>query len=191
MNSISRLQSTWFALAVVAGQERFIRTRIFDRLERVGVSTSGLTIVAPEEEVVVRKGSQSSRKRRLSMPGYLLMSLRRPDKELLAQVNRVKGVLSFVGPEGEATPLPEREVERLLGTSEPQPSEDGAAPVKRVGNAQMFSVGDSVRIVEGPMSDLTGAILEIDEAKDEARVELQIFGRPVPTAVPLRTLARA
>lgn len=174
---------SWYALAVNAGQERRIRERILDRLERRGVSDPSLSIVAPEEEVVVRSGGEATKRRRMSLPGYLLVYGRQLREETLGEMPRVKGVLGFLGGNECPTPLPQYEIDKLLGTA----SNDG---VRRVKTQSLFSVGDRVTIVDGPFADFTGIIAELNEDKGTARVEIEIFGRKTPAEVQVRSLSR-
>jgi transcriptional antiterminator NusG len=178
------MKTTWYALAVIAGQEKKTRERILDRLERRNQSVRGLSIIAPEEEVTVRIGNEPKRKRQMAMPGYLLLYSSRIPDESLQTIARVKGVLGFLGGNEKPTPLPPREVEQIIGADVP-----GDQPLRR-SNESLFAVGDVVTIVEGPLSDFSGSILEISTEREEAKVAVEIFGRQTPSAVPLRSLRK-
>jgi transcriptional antiterminator NusG len=43
-----------------------------------------------------------------------------------------------------------------------------------------FSVGEAVRIVEGPFADFLGTVDSIDESKGKVNVLVSIFGRETP-----------
>lgn len=176
------MYSKWYALAVVAGQEKKTRERILDRLERRNETVRGMSIVAPEEEVTVRVGVEPKRKRRMSMPGYLLIHAGKIPGTSLQTISRVQGVLGFLGGNEEPTPLPAGEVEKLLGADE-------GAPVRR-GAHSLFEVGQEVSIIEGPLSDFSGTILELNPEREEAKVSVQIFGRNTPSTLPLRSLRK-
>ena len=176
------MYSKWYALAVVAGQEKKTRERILDRLERRNETVRGMSIVAPEEEVTVRVGVEPKRKRRMSMPGYLLIHSGKIPDPSLRTISMVKGVLGFLGGNETPTPLPSGEVEKLLGADE-------GAPVKRK-SALLFEPGQVVSIIEGPLSDFSGTILEINTDREEAKVSVEIFGRSTPSTVPLRSLRK-
>lgn len=172
----------WYALAVNSGQEKRIRERIIERLERNKISVPGLSIMAPEEEIVLRSGGKEpTRKRRMAMPGYLLLHCSRsiPDKAF-PEIERVRGVLSFLGQEDNPLPLPPAEVEKILGT-------DSSTPIKAQSKS-LFQPGDEVQILDGPMTEFMGKIIQVDDSKEEAKIEVEIFGRSTPTTVPLRSL---
>ena len=176
---------SWYALAVIAGQEPKIRERIHDRLDRVKIESSKLTIVAPSEEVAVYSAAEGTReiKSRLSLPGYLLIHCpgRAINPEVLTEIVRVKGVIEFLGGD-HPTSMRGAEVERMLG-QEGKGSEDRSL--------SPFNVGDSVRVVTGPLAGFTAEILETNDGRGEAKIEVEIFGRTTPTTVPFRQLTPA
>lgn len=182
--TIEGMNGTWYALAVNSGQEKRIRERILDRLERAKISVPGLSIMAPEEEIVVRVGAQAERKRRMAMPGYLLLySSREVPKAAFPEIERVRGVLQFLGQDDNPLPLPQSEVEKILGG-------DTGSPVSQK-SSSLFSAGDEVQILDGPMTEFTGTIVQVDETKEEAKIEVEIFGRATKATVPLRSLRLA
>ena len=170
----------WYALAVVSGSERKISREIGTRLDRA--KHKGITLVCPDEEVVLDKGTDERRTiRRLSLPGYLLVHGRHIDNAALTIIRRSPGVLGFLGGDEEKpNPLPLEDVERILGLPKQQGEE----------RRSVFAVGDQVRIIEGPMSDFEGAVSSVNESQDTAVVELEIFGRVTPSTLPFRILKR-
>jgi len=180
--SLPRKIGNWYALAVNTGQERQVRQRILDRLERAKVPTAQLTIVAPEEEVVFTgPDGQRKQRTRMAMPGYLLIHTRRLDEKALAMIGRVRGVLEFLGPEGAPTPLRHNEIEQLLG--------DAGGPARSVADPG-FKPGDLVGITNGPLAGFEGKVMAVNESRGTAQVELEIFGRATPAEVELRHLRK-
>jgi transcription termination/antitermination protein NusG len=174
----------WYALAVTPGREAKIRAKILDRLERRGVSVPGLTIVCPEEEIIVEgTNGDPERKTRMSLPGYLLAHCRKLDENAVNQMSAVAGVIEFLGGNENPTQLPPSEVTKILGT-------DGSPTTSRVSQVSLFSEGDSVWIIEGPLSDFPGKIVTLNEGSGIAKVEVEIFGRTTPAEVKLRQLRR-
>jgi transcriptional antiterminator NusG len=171
----------WYALAVTAGRERKIRERIIDRLERRKAPARGLQIICPEEEVVIISGSERQTKKRLTLPGYLLVSTPSLADQTVATMISVAGVLGFLGGDERPTPLGPGEVDRMLGR------DTGRGPLKKA----LFSVGDRVEITEGPLIGFPAMIISLDEARDKAEVEVEIFGRQTPASVTLHQLRPA
>ncbi len=50
---------------------------------------------------------------------------------------------------------------------------------------QIYSVGDQVKINEGPFASFSGAVDEVYADKAKLRVTVQIFGRATPVEVDL------
>ena len=175
----------WYALAVTPGRESKIRERILDRLDRRGITVPELSIVCPEEEVIVDspKGDPE-RKRRMSMPGYLLLFCRRLNEDAINTMVLVSGVIEFLGGNQKPTALPDQEVDKLVGADH----QARPAAVKKV---SIFHEGDEVRIIEGPLSDFTGKLSQVNEDTGLAHVDVEIFGRLTPTQVKLRQLRPA
>jgi transcriptional antiterminator NusG len=48
-----------------------------------------------------------------------------------------------------------------------------------------YSVGDTVRIIDGPLEDCVGVVAEIDADNDYVRVIVSMFGRETPVELEL------
>lgn len=174
----------WYALAVTPGRETKIRAKIHDRLEKRGVTVPGLVLICPEEETVIEGANGEPRRRtKMSLPGYVLLHCRSMKEDAINMIASVGGVIEFLGGNEHPTQLPPSEVSKILGT-------DGNPTVARKTQASLFSEGDSVRIIEGPLTDFPGRIVSLNESGGVAKVEVEIFGRATSAEVKLRQLRR-
>jgi transcriptional antiterminator NusG len=106
-------------------------------------------------------------------PGYIMAEVDFNDR-ILYLFRETSGVGDFVGGGLNRPPPPmsPREVTRMLGTiGKAEPTEIHAKP--------KFSTGDRVKVKDGTFKDMEGEVKEIVEAKNQVRVEVTIFGRPV------------
>lgn len=176
MQSLER----WYALAVITPRERKIKGQIEDKLRRAGLDN--IEIICPEEDVVVDGGPGKDRQtvKRLTIPGYLLIRGRRLSPDQLLMIRRIGGVLGWMGGDESPTPLGPNELDRILGQR----------PQQRIAGRSAFSVDDEVVVIEGPLADFRGSIKEINEGKQEATVEVEIFGRTTPAQVPFASLRK-
>lgn len=167
----------WYALSVVAGREKSIRKRILERLDKANLTSPDLILICPDEEVILARGtSEQQRTRRLTLPGYILMSCRHLTTSRIVSIKGTAGVLGFLGGNEKPKPLPETEVDHILGHAH------YTAAGRRAENA--WQKGQEVTIIEGPMSDFSGTIEKIDQRHNVATVLIEIFGRQTSVQVP-------
>ena len=93
--------------------------------------------------------------------------------EAIKLVKGTPGVTGFVGAQQEPVPLTQMEVDRLLH------KEVATATRTRA----QFAIGESVKVVSGPLSDFSGEISEINEDAAKLKVLVSIFGRETPVEV--------
>jgi transcriptional antiterminator NusG len=168
----------WYTVKVTAGQEETIKKAIERRVKIEGLEQSFGQVVIPMEKVTeMVRGKRVTRKTKL-YPGYIFVELEFNDK-LHYLIRSTPGVIDFVGagPGRPPQPLPEHEVQQILGLR-PE-TIDQRAPTTRI----RFSKGDLVKIREGSFAGMEGEVAEILEQKGTVRVMLKIFGRDVPVEV--------
>ena len=88
----------------------------------------------------------------------------------------IPGVTRFVGTgdKGEKpSPLTDAEIENLLSRKE-----DRRAP--RAPGAVPFKSGDHVRVIDGPFTDFTGVVDDVNVDRSKVKVMVSIFGRATP-----------
>ena len=102
-------------------------------------------------------------------PGYILINMALDDNSWLV-VRTTQGVTGFVGAGRKPIPLPPKEVKTIKEFMKAK------APKYKT----VFSVGEAVKIIEGPFADFLGTVEKIDEDKGKVRVLVSIFGRDTP-----------
>ncbi len=104
-------------------------------------------------------------------PGYMLVEMVL-DKETQHAILNTPGVTNFVGPKNKPQPLRQDEVDRILGKVEESKSRE----VLDV----PFRVGDPIKVIDGPFTDFTGFVEDINKEKKKVKVMVSIFGRSTP-----------
>jgi transcriptional antiterminator NusG len=129
-------------------------------------------ILVPVEEVVELKGGQKVTSERKFFPGYVLVEMEMTDESwhLVKNTPKVTGFLG--GSAMRPTPISEKEVQTIMqqmqaGVEKPRPK-------------VLFEVGEAVRVKEGPFTDFTGMVEEVNYDKNKIRVAVTIFGRATP-----------
>jgi len=95
---------------------------------------------------------------------------------ILYLFRETSGVGDFVGGtvNRPPPPMPQHEVEKMLR------NKTGAPDEKVVPGKAPFSVGDRVRVRDGTFAGMDGETKEVMDTVGKVKVELTIFGRPVP-----------
>jgi transcriptional antiterminator NusG len=167
----------WFALHTLSGQENKVKIYIERFRTAEELDDYIFEVLLPTEVVSEVKNGKKSTKVRKLYPGYVFIQMRLFDEEAKMInkpwyfVKEVAGVIGFVGGEHPA-PLRQTEIDEIRARIE-------AANGKEVPKVQ-YSVGEEVKINDGPFSNLNGRIDEIDPDRGKLRVSVSIFGRFTP-----------
>lgn len=164
----------WYVVKVQSGREESIKEAIERRVKIEGLQDFFGQVIIPVERVTEVRGGKRVVKERKLYPGYLMVQVEYNDR-ILYLFRETSGVGDFVGGTLNHPPQPmkEHEVERMLG-SQGVLRHDAAPPKPR------FEKGDKVTVKDGTFAGMEGEVKELLEAKGSVRVELTIWGRPVP-----------
>jgi len=159
----------WYAVHTYSGFEEKVKLSIEDKIKGTELEDMVEKILIPSEKVLEVRGGKRKERDRKFYPGYILVRVDLTDEtwHLIKNTPRVTG---FVGGQT-PMPVPQEEVEQILQ----QVEKGGTAQVKT-----QFSVGDSVRINDGPFTNFTGSVEEVDAEHGRLRVMVSIFSRQTP-----------
>ena len=179
------MSKSWYILHTYTGYEGKIERTIRALLEKKDLDSAVVTDVkVPVEEVVEIKDGKKKTRNDKFLPGYIMIELDHPDigwKATCSTLRRIQGVTGFVGtnPNERPRPISAAEAKNLLQKSGVIKGE------KTVKIKQTYSVGDVVKITDGPFASFSGNIEEVNDEKNKLRVNVQIFGRATPVEVDL------
>jgi transcriptional antiterminator NusG len=167
----------WFALHTLSGQEGKVKAYIekFKKVEELDDYI--MEVLLPTEVVSEVKGGKKSTKVRKLYPGYVFIQMRLYDEDNRVInkpwyfVKEVAGVIGFVGGDNPAA-LRQAEIDEIKARIE-------AANGKEVPKVQ-YTVGEEVKINDGPFANLNGRIDEIDPTRGKLKISVSIFGRFTP-----------
>lgn len=159
----------WYVVHTYSGHENKVATNLKQRIETQNLSHKIFDIVVPTRNIVkVAHGKKEEIKEKI-FPGYILVKMILDDDTWLA-VRTTAGVTAFVGARNKPTPISDREVEAIRKFMAME------APKYKAS----FTIGEAVKIVDGPFADFLGTIDSIDEEKGKIKVLVSIFGRETP-----------
>jgi transcription termination/antitermination protein NusG len=161
----------WYVINTYSGHENKVKTNLEHRIDSMNQRRAFRRVVVPTEQVIETKDGQKVQTEKRILPGYVLVNMNLND-ESWAVVKNTPGVTGFAGPGGKPVPLAQNDVDRLLHT--------GAATGERPRAQVEFSLGESVKVTSGPLSDFDGEIVEVNPEQQKLKVLVDIFERQVP-----------
>jgi transcription termination/antitermination protein NusG len=162
----------WYVVNTYSGHENKVKQNLEHRVTSMGQGRHVRQVVVPTETVSEMKDNQKITVEKRTMPGYVLVNMDL-NEDSWGVVKGTPGVTGFVGASNEPVPLTQVEVDRLLHKE---------VAVRERTRAQ-YSIGESVKVVSGPLSDFSGEISEINEDAAKLKVLVSIFGRETPVEV--------
>lgn len=155
----------WYVVHTYSGYENAVAAAIMKAAENRRMQDLILEINIPVETVTEHTDAGEKTYERKLMPGYVLVKMVLTD-ESWHLVRNVRGATGFVGSEGKAIPLTEQEI-YALGVEH---------HVVEIG----YAVGDTVKVIDGPLEGFLGTVDELDADRDLVRVIVSMFGRETP-----------
>jgi transcriptional antiterminator NusG len=156
----------WYVVNTYSGHENKVKQNLEHRVVSLNQKRAVRQVVVPTETVTEMKDNQKIPVEKRTMPGYVLVNMELND-DSWQLVKGTPGVTGFVGASNEPVPLTQPEVDRLLHREVAQ----------KVATKAQFSIGESVKVVSGPLSDFSGEISEINQDAQRLKVLVSIFGR--------------
>ena len=182
----------WYIIQCYSGYENKVKTNLDMRAQTLEVEDSIFEVVVPVEQVLEKKDGKKKVVKRKLLPGYVLVRMELNDAAW-SVVRDTPGVTSFVGNEGNATPVKIRDVAKFLMPNDPTVSPEASAadsegeqvvamPEKEASKAYAhdFEVGEAVTILSGPLASVSATISEIDPETGKMQGLVSIFGRETP-----------
>ena len=159
----------WYIVHAYSGMEKAVERNLRERIDRAGMQDKFGRILVPTEEVVELKNGKKSVTERRIYPGYVLVEMEMADDtwHLVKHTSKVTGFVG--GARNRPAPISEAEVMKIVdqmqeGVDKPRPKVE-------------WTVGEMVRVKEGPFTDFNGAVEEVNYEKSKVKVAVTIFGR--------------
>ncbi len=156
----------WYVIRTYSAYESFVQKNIEKMIENNNLEDYIFDVSIPTEQAVVEKNGKRKVVERKKFPGYVYIKMIYTD-QLGYLIRTIRGASGFVGPEGKALPLTVEEVRRM--------------GLEKVHDADFhIEVGNTVRIVSGPLETCIATVDEIYPDKEKVKVVVQMFGRLTP-----------
>jgi transcriptional antiterminator NusG len=168
-------RSQWFVVHVLAGQEQKVRDNLVKRIKTEEMGDFVYEVILPTERVSEVKRGKKTETTRKFFPGYLIVNMWLFDdqSQLVDRtwyfIKDTTGVIGFAGTKDRPIPMRDSEVQALL--SQVREREEQVKP------KISFSIGETVKVADGPFENQSGVVEEIDPERGKLRVSVSIFGR--------------
>ena len=161
----------WYVVHTYSGHENKVKMVLEKAIKAQGLEDVIQRVVIPTENVTEMKNGKRTVSTRKFFPSYILVEMEMND-DTLHVINNTPGVSRIVGVGAQPTPLREDEVGRILDAMDTHKAK--ATP------EIPFKLGEHVRVVDGPFTEFTGVVDEVNPERGKLKVMVSIFGRPSP-----------
>lgn len=163
-------EAKWYVVHTYSGYENKVASNLITTVENRNLQDLIKEVKVPTEIVTEIKDDKEKQVEHKLYPGYVFVKMVYTD-ETWYVVRNIRGCTGFVGPSSKPVPLTSEEVYRM-GV------ESRSVDIS-------YGVGDSVRIIDGPLEDFVGTVEELDADKNYVRVVVSMFGRETPVELEL------
>ena len=155
----------WYVVHTYSGYENKVMSSLQKTVENNGLQDRIVDIRVPVEDVIEIKNGKRRTVQRKLLPGYVMVKMIMNDKTWYV-VRNTRGVTGFVGPGSKPIPLSDEEVT--------------AMGVERIPIELDIEVGESVRVVSGPLENFIGTVEALDPEAQKVKLTVSMFGRDTP-----------
>jgi len=165
----------WYVVHTFSGHENKVKLALEKKVASMGFQDRIFQVRIPTIDVQEVKDGKKRVRSKKFFPGYVLVEMEMDD-ETWSLVRSIPGVTNFVGAYGSKKPKPltREEVSVLF-------DQMGEQKVKeKIATVIDFTVGEHVKVIDGPFNNFSGVVEEVNPEKGRIRVKVEIFGRGTP-----------
>ncbi|SHG37311.1 transcription antitermination protein nusG [Salegentibacter echinorum] len=167
-------EKKWYVVRAVSGQENKVKDYIEKEVAHLKMEDYLEQVLVPTEKVIQVRNGKKVNKERVYFPGYIMVQANL-EGEMSHVIKSINGVIGFLGETkgGDPVPLRKSEVNRMLGKVD-------ELAVKTENVAIPFTIGETIKVIDGPFNGFNGTVEKINEEKRKLEVMVKIFGRKTP-----------
>ena len=152
----------WYVVHTYSGYENKVKVNIEKVVENRHLESLIHDIQIPMEEVIEEKDGKQKVSLKKKFPGYVIVKMLMTDESWYV-VRNTRGVTGFVGPGSKPVPLTDYEIESMGVVELPMETD--------------LEVGESIRVISGPLREFVATIQEINLEKQKIKALVDMFGR--------------
>lgn len=165
----------WYVLRAISGKENKVKEYIESALVTSTLFKEYVSqVLIPTEKVVSLRGGKRVIKERNLLPGYVLVECNLTDEcyPLLRNIPNVLGFLSDGKASTKPAPVPQAEINKIIGNVEESEAD--------IALDETYLVGEHVKVTDGPFNGFEGVVNEVVADKRKLKVVVTIFDRQTP-----------
>ncbi|MBQ6143948.1 MAG: transcription termination/antitermination protein NusG [Clostridia bacterium] len=163
-------EAKWYVVHTYSGYENKVASNLEKTITNHNMKNMIQEVKIPTEIVTEIKDGKERQTERKIFPGYVLVKMIL-NNESWYIVRNIRGCTGFVGSSTKPIPLSPEEVKKL------------GVEVKSV--KLSYKIGESVKIIDGPLANLIGKVESIDTENKTVKVTVSMFGRETPAELDL------
>lgn len=156
-------KARWYVVHTYSGYENKVKATIEKSVENRNLQHLVMDIQVPMEQVIEEKDGKQNIVSKKRFPGYVLIKMLMSDESWYV-IRNTRGVTGFVGPGSKPVPLTDDEVESM-------------GIVDTVMADIDVEVGESVKVIAGPIKGFVALVQEINLEKHKIKASVDMFGR--------------
>ena len=169
-------EAKWYVVHTYSGYENTVKATIDKSVENRHLEDVIHEVLIPMETVTEVTDNGTKTVERKIYPGYVLIKMIMSDRTWYI-VNSVRGVTGFVGADADAKPMI-----RAIPLTDDEVRQLG---IEKQTIEVSYAVGDTVRILDGPLTSFSGRVDDLDIEQNSVRVVVSMFGRDTPVELEL------
>ena len=169
---MTEIDKKWYVLRAVSGKENKVKEFLEVEMEKSDLGKYVSQVLIPTEKTFIMRNGKKVLQERAYLPGYILIEAALVG-EVIHQLRGINYVAGFLPNTQNPQPLSQSEVNRILGTMDELDEQSVEMDIQ-------YYVGEHVKVTNGPFSDFSGIIEEVNAEKKKLKVMVKIFGRKTP-----------
>jgi transcriptional antiterminator NusG len=173
-------ERNWYAIHTYSGYENAVARNLKQRIESLAMEDKIFSVIVPTEKVIKVKGGKRVEEEEKIYPGYVLVEMIVSEDSWFV-VRNTPRVTGFVGSGVSPVPLEKKEVDMLFSRMKQGDTQ----------HSINISVGELVKVADGPFKDFEGKVSEIDTNRGKIKVLVSMFGRETPVELDFLQVKKA
>ncbi|MBR2375254.1 MAG: transcription termination/antitermination factor NusG [Clostridia bacterium] len=158
----------WYILHTYSGYEAMVKDSLEKLIENNNLGDYIVDLKIPMEQVIEEENGKRKVVERKLLPCYVFIKMIYTN-QIWYYVTSTRGVTGFCGPQGRPIPMKEEEIRKMR--------------LEEFRSEEIFKIGDTVSVEDGPLKGFLGTIKELNEMAQKAKIATSMFGRSTEVEV--------